>query len=48
MASVIFSILPVFIVILMGYAMKRGGFPGDVLGLPEAVMSWVRHGAGVA
>ena len=26
----------------------RGGFPGDVLGLPEAVMSWVRHGAGVA
>ena len=26
----------------------RGGFPGDVLGLPEAVMSWVRHAAGVA
>ncbi|QAZ39298.1 alpha/beta hydrolase [Methylibium sp. Pch-M] len=26
----------------------RGAFPAEVLGLPEAVMAWVRHGAGVA
>ena len=26
----------------------RGAFPAEVLGLPEAVMAWVRDGAGVA
>lgn len=29
MASVIFAILPVFILILLGYGMKRASFPGD-------------------